>query len=90
MVTAARNAWDTAWKLLGGGFLLAVAGFALAASQHPETTVSTFGTTDKSGSDGGYYFGLFLGGVGGCMLWVALIAFGVMLGTTAARSDNRP
>ena len=86
-VKTQKKASATMANLFFAGFILSVIGAVIAAAASPETKISAFGEATKSGSEGGFFFGLFLSGVGGCMLWVALVAYGVMLGSRASRND---
>lgn len=70
------------------GSLLMAAGVVVAASQQPSTeVVDVLGTTQTTGSDGGYGAGLALAGVGSLLVFVAVIAWGVILGLRAAPRD---
>jgi hypothetical protein len=79
--------------LLLGGLLIAGVGAIIAAAAARSTTVDTFtGELTDTGSEAGFYLGLFMWGGGLLMALVAVIAFGVSLGMrdAAQRSAKSP
>ncbi len=70
MTKQTRKARDTLLWLLIGGLILTTVG-----------VMQRIASTSSGGSD----FGMFLGGIGGTLVWVALTGYAVMLGIRAAR-----
>jgi hypothetical protein len=84
MISMAKQARERIKGICVGGVILAVFGAVIALAAHPRTS-APHGVLEHHGSRGGYAFGLVLSGVGSTMVWVALIAWAVMLGIQATR-----
>lgn len=83
------SAADRITVLFIAGFLFGVIGAMLAIGNWPGVEVGYYSNDlIETGNEGAAYLGLFLAGVGQICLMIAIIAWGVRLGTQAAKAAS--
>lgn len=84
--TAASAAWTLA-SFAFAGVVASLIGGIIAARTWPHTTVDGFGlyaSPVQHGSTGGAVAGLIVAGIGGVLIQIAIIGWGVLWGVRAA------